>query len=484
MSLTRFMHPISRLGLTPPPPCPPDATVREAAQKMISARTHCLVIQSHDQAPQGLLDLQDLCRVMAKDGDTSAPLVSDLILAKPPEHRLPVILETAPLGMALARMDHNGPCALLVTDARGRPRGILTHRDILDRSTAEMNTALAPLFHGNEPHSLKGIHTALPGLLREAIYQGAPVDDLTGFIQSFSNQVLHRIMAESLEAKGPPPCEFVFLTMGSEGRGEQTLISDQDNALLFRDGTTDKENREAKIWFDDLSRKVCTRLDQAGFVFCTGKNMAMNPKWCQPMSVWKQYFSQWIRAASPRDLLHSGIFFDFKDGFGSKALAQELRDHLFEAIGSWSGFLRNMTENALEFRPPLGLFGKFQVAGQGDKKDTLDLKYAQLPIIDVTRIYALKYKIDTPHTPTRLFRLYTRHALTAREYQDILQSYQFLMELRFRRQITAVTDEGKPPDNDINPANLSHLDQQRLKDVFKLTEKFQQKLGIEFTGIA
>ncbi len=105
--------------------------------------------------------------------------------------------------------------------------------------------------------------------------------------------------------------------------------------------------------------------------------------------------------------------FDFKGAYGNLSLASELKDHLFESIRGWSGFLRNMTENALYFKPPIGLFGKLRVESEGKHKNAFDIKYAMLPITDVTRVYALKNNVRQTNTLSRLFRLYTRHAITA-----------------------------------------------------------------------
>ncbi|MCK5163561.1 MAG: cyclic nucleotide-binding protein, partial [Desulfobacula sp.] len=216
--------------------------------------------------------------------------------------------------------------------------------------------------------------------------------------------------------------------------------------------------------------------------FCDGNNMAKNSKWCKPLSKWKGYFNSWIRTSNPENLLHSSIFFDFRGTWGDMALADELKKYLLDAIGGWSGFLRNLTENTLYFKPPIGRFGRLVVQTQGEHKGSLDIKLAMLPLIDFTRVYALKNKISQTNTLTRLFRLYTRHALTNKEYTDIVKAYNYMMQLRFLRQITTIMDEEKSPDNYINPHNLSALDQTMLKEIFKMTEKLQQKLSIEFTG--
>lgn len=134
--------------------------------------------------------------------------------------------------------------------------------------------------------------------------------------------------------------------------------------------------------------------------------MAKNPKWCQPLEVWKSYFSDWIHAPSPRDLLHTSIFFDLRFAYGEKSLADRLVSHLFGQLAGWTGFFRNMVENAVYFRPPLGAFGRFQLEKTGPHKKCMDIKMAAMPIVDFARIYALKLGIYETATPDRLFAIY------------------------------------------------------------------------------
>jgi CBS domain-containing protein len=208
--------------------------------------------------------------------------------------------------------------------------------------------------------------------------------------------------------------------------------------------------------------------------------MAKNPKWCQPLSQWKKYFKSWIQTPAPENLLNSSIFFDFRGTWGDITLADELKDYLFNSIEKGSFFLRNLAENTLTIKPPLNMFGKFVTKTEGERKGSLDIKKAMLPIVDFARIYALKNAIPQSNTLTRLFRLYTRHAITNKEYMDIIRAYNYMMQLRFLRQITTLIDEEKPADNYIYLSNLSALDHVLLKEIIKITEKLQLKLKGEF----
>ena len=151
---------------------------------------------------------------------------------------------------------------------------------------------------------------------------------------------------------------------------------------------------DVRKYFLRFGEKTCNLLDQVGYDFCTGNVMAKNPKWCQSLSTWKGYFSSWIHTAEPVHLLQASIFFDFRGGFGDMALIESLRRHLFSSLGGWSGFFRNLTENALHFKPPIGFFRNFVVESKGEHRNKFDIKSAMTPIVDFARIYALKNRIE------------------------------------------------------------------------------------------
>ncbi|MBW2635482.1 MAG: signal transduction protein, partial [Deltaproteobacteria bacterium] len=281
---------------------------------------------------------------------------------------------------------------------------------------------------------------------------------------------------------GPPPVKFVFMILGSEGRNEQTLKTDQDNAIIFED-VPKSEKEKVMAYFLNFGEKICGLLDKAGYAFCTGGVMAKNPKWCQPLSRWKAYFSEWIHAAEGKDLLQASIFFDFRGGYGDMALIDRLRQHLFAALGGWPGFFRHLTENAMYFRPPISFFRNFVVESKGEHKDTFDIKSAMTPIVDFARIYALKNKIEETNTLERLKQLRSKQVLQQQQYEELEKAYGFLLQTRFVRQVTVIMDENGQPDNYINPKKLTRIEQKMLKEIFTRVEKFQSRLEADFIGL-
>ncbi|MBU8848365.1 MAG: CBS domain-containing protein [Desulfobacterales bacterium] len=455
--------------------CPMETSIENAAIKMSRNNASAILIKKDKRTIQGIVTDADLRKkAVAKKMDLSQPISN--IMSSP----LISISADCQVFEVFLSMIENDKRHLAVYSQSGDITGIVSEKDLISAQTKSTYLLIKTVKSAKTIQEIENIHSKLEKMLLDPIKNGASPEYITRLISMFSDAIIDKIIRFSLDKMGPSPCKFVFLTMGSEGREEQTLISDQDNAIVYEDS---KYPEKAKKYFDKLSQLICDQLNMTGYRFCDGNNMAKNPKWCQPLSKWKQYFNTWIRTSNPENLLHSSIFFDFRGTWGDLTLADELKDYLLSSIKNWAGFLRNLTENATYFKPPISRFGKFVVKTQGDQKGSLDIKLGMMPITDFTRVYALKNGISQTNTLTRLFRLYTRRALTSKEYTDIVKAYNYMMQLRFLRQITTIMDEEKIPDNYINPHNLSALDQTMLKEIFKMIEKLQQNLSVEFTGI-
>lgn len=205
--------------------------------------------------------------------------------------------------------------------------------------------------------------------------------------------------------------------------------------------------------------------------------MAKNPKWCQPLSVWKNYFLSWIRVAESDDLLSSTIFFDFRCAYGKAELVSELRSFLMDSLSEWPFFFRYMAENAQQFKPPIGFFRNFIVESKGEHRDAFDIKKVMVPIIDFARIYALKHGLSETNTQERLHQLFMRKILRWDTYNEMEHAYSFLMQLRFARQINAMMVEKAAPDNYINPKRLTRIEQTMLKEIFSRIDTMQKEIS-------
>jgi len=456
--------------------CSEDTTIQAAAVKMSAHRCSSIFIEDSTGRVKGIITDNDLrSRVIAAGHDTGKPVAG--IMSTP--------LATVPSGAtvfeALMDMMHRGIKHMAVTDNAENVVGILTNQDLLQ---LQGQSPLILIREINEAQTIDAIvdkHAKLPRMIQGLINAGAKADNVTRLITTLSDAILKKVIAFTLEECDPPPVNFVFMILGSEGRKEQTLKTDQDNAIIFEDVPAEKLEA-TRDFFLKMGEQICGHLDRAGYAFCKGGIMAQNPEWCLSITEWKQTFKGWIHAPEAEALLNASIFFDFRSGYGEEGLIDELRQHLFGALGGWAGFFRHLSENSLYFRPPLGFFRNFVVESKGEHKDAFDIKAAMQPIVDLARIYALKNKIDETNTLERLAQIYQAKELSWSEYHDLEQAYRFLLQLRFVRQITNIVDENKPPDNYVTPNKLSRIEQTMLKEIFKRIQTIQTKLEFEFLG--
>lgn len=457
--------------------CPHRETIQDAAVKMSRQRCSSIFVEDDTHTITGIVTDNDLRKkVIAAGADISQPVSH--IMSSP----VASVPASTSVFDAMMAMMQDGIKHLAVTGEKQQVVGVITNHDVIMAQSQSPLFLLREIQSAKTPEALFDKHCQLPSMIKGLINAGAKANNVTRLITTVSDVILDRIVRFAIQTEGTPPTDFVFMILGSEGRKEQTLKTDQDNAIIFKDVDTEAM-AAVTAYFLRLAERICTWLDSAGYAFCRGDIMAKNPKWCQPLSVWKRQFSTWIRTAEAEDLLNASIFFDFRGAYGDMSLIDALRRHLFATTKGWSGFFRHLTENALCFKPPLGFFRNFVVESKGDHRDAFDIKGAMMPIIDFARIYALQQGIEETNTLERLHQLYLMEILKWEEYHEIEQAYGFLMQQRFVRQVNAIIDENTAPDNYINPKKLSRIEQTLLKEIFKRIVKYQVKLSFDFIGI-
>lgn len=458
--------------------CDTDVTIQDAAVMMSRRRCSSIFIREPGGDFVGIVTDNDLRKKVIGPGyDIKRPVVE--IMSSP----LGAVPARVPIFEALMTMMQRNLKHLAVTDAGGKVIGAVTIGDLI---AAQGQSAFSLIREINAAGDVEGIadkHSHLPSLIQNLINSGVKADNVARLVSTISDAILCKLIKFAIDELGPPPAGFVFLILGSEGRREQTLKTDQDNAILFEDAPSEFTG-SVRGYFLKFGEKVCTWLDQTGYAFCNGGVMAKNSQWCQPLSVWKEYFSKWISTVEPEALLQSSIFFDFRGGYGDMALAAQLRSHLFASIAHRPNFFRYLTENSLFPKPPLGFFGNFIVESKGEHRDAFDIKTSMTTIVNFARTYALYHGIDETNTLERLNRLFLKDVLSWGDYHEIEQSYSYLMQLRFVRQVAAITRENAKPDNYITPKTLSRMEQTMLREIFKSIEKFQAKMSFDFIGVS
>jgi signal-transduction protein with cAMP-binding, CBS, and nucleotidyltransferase domain/PAS domain-containing protein len=455
--------------------CPLDTPIQKAAMAMSRAKVSAILVTAPSGEPVGIVTHRDLLdRVLAASRDTaqSVATIMSAPLVRIPEHAL--------LFEAARMMQEQSIQHLVVTDERGGTRGILSSSDILHAQRHAVGLLLSEIEQAQSPEPLRDCYQKLPCLIRFLLDAGTRIEHITRIMSSVADAITNRLIGLAEAELGPPPVPYTFLALGSAARGEQTLATDQDNAIIYANVTGD-QHAAAQTYFLKLGDKVCGWLDQVGYRRCLGGTMASNPKWCQPLDRWREYFTACITAAGPQDLLDVNIFFDFRCIHGEAGHVAELRRHLEELLRDGQPvFFFHLSQSTLQYKAPCGFFGNIQLESGGDHPATFNIKNAIVPLVNFARMYALRHHIAETNTLERLQRLRDMGILVPSSHNELVQAYTSLMQMRLAHQAGEVVRH-VAPDNYITLAELTQLEQSFLKKVFADITVFQARLETDFT---
>lgn len=444
-------------------------SLHQAAQQMSEAQSSSLLIRNKNGDIKGIAtDKAFREKVVAGRMDYDAPVSQ--IMSSP----LIFIEDSALIFEAVTLMEEKNVKHLVVKNEAGEAVNVLSNENLLNVHRYSSVFLAKEIQDASSIEEIVASHKRLPRIIKSLVDSGAHAGNITRITSMVSEAVLLKCIEFAIDELGEPPARFAFICLGSEGRQEQTLVTDQDNALIFED-VDETDNESVTHYFLRLGEKVCTWLDQVGYVFCKGKVMAMNPQWCKPLRVWKDYFSIWITEARPQDLLEVSIFFDFRCMYGEKSLVNELRSHVGRRVTNRDAFFHQLAQNALLFKLPLNFFGNIAVESGGDHANTFNIKHAIALIVGYARLYAINFALEETNTLQRLDRLQTKNLLAGHLHEDLREAYNYLMQIRFKHQVERM-DQGLEPDNHILLEELNSMEKNTLKNIFGKIGSLQKKL--------
>ncbi len=469
-SLTRTLGELIR---HPPVVCPSTLTLREAAQRMADAKVRTIVAVGPDGAPAGMFTLVDLLRRVVLPGRSLDSPLADAMTS--PLVTLPASA-TAYEGMHV--MAERGVRQLAVVE-NGQLAGVVNERDLFALQRVSMRQVHEGLHAADTVDKLKRAAEDIRLLAPNLLAQGVGAEPLTRTIASLNDALSRRAIDLALERHPLQDIDWCWLALGSEGRGEQTFATDQDNALLFvaPDPAAATEIRERLLAF---ARDVNASLDALGFPLCTGNVMAGNPDLCLSVDEWKAKFLHWIREPTPLALLNANIVFDFRALYGDSTLCEALRTWLFRYTEANALFLRMMVQNALATDAPVGLIRAFAVDDEPAVKGTIDLKSRGTRLfVDCARVFALALGIPDTGTAPRLRLAGERLHVERRHVDATVEAFHFLQLLRLRQQDLPAGEGGASP-NRIDPYALNDIDQRMLKEAFRQAKQLQERLRMSY----
>lgn len=308
-------------------------------------------------------------------------------------------------------------------------------------------------------------------------------DGLTGALATYGISWLNdalaaRVVAITAEDARLPAANWCWIGLGSEGRHEQTLVTDQDNGLIFS-ASDESEADLLREVFLPFAKQTNQRLADCGFTLCSGDIMAGNPAWCRSEDEWKTLFFDWIHKPEPSALLNASIFFDVRPLYGDFSLVDPLRNMLARWAPSAETFLRLMATNALAAEPPIGFTGDVVMEKDGKDKFVDIKKYGIRIFVDVARIVGLAYGVKSASTRTRFLEAGEKFGMSALDISAALQAMSELQRLRLHHQHTAIIG-GAKPDNHLHPEELSTYDEAVLREGLKQAKRLQQRLKLTY----
>jgi len=459
--------PIADLMTPAPITITPEQPVKAAALIMRERDISCLPVVA-DKRLIGILTSGDLVdRVLAPGQGLDMP-VSHAMTADP------FSLSPDALGFdALLAMTERSIGHLPIVE-KGKLVGIVTASNLVRRQAMSSAFLISDIKKCRTFEEAASAVDRLPQLLVQLVASGLAAHDIGRLITSVADALTRRLLDMAESVLGPPPVPYLWLACGSQGRKEQTGISDQDNCLFLDDGYQPKDHEG---YFEQLAKFVSDGLDACGYYYCPGDMMATNPRWRQSVTVWRDYFRGWIAEPDPMAQMLSSVMFDLRPIAGKIELFEGMQAETLERARKNSIFRAHMISNSLKHTPPLSLFRGFALIRHGEHKDTVDLKLnGMVPIVDLARVYALEAGIEQANTRERLVLAREAGKVSEAGFRDLIDAFDLIADTRLQRQAEQIRG-GRKPDNFLPPSILSDLERNHLRDAFVVVKTLQSALA-------
>lgn len=460
--------PLGDLVRRPPVTVTPRASLREVFERMEAERVGSVIVGD----AEGIFTRQDVVGRVVLPGVPLETPIADVMTSPLLALDANASVAEAVLLMAERTIRH------VPVKRDGVLVGVVTERDlfVLQRQTLRgISEAIAA---ARTPDALARTADDIRAWSAALVAQGVSASFVTRLISRLNDQVTMRVIALVARERGLRFERCCWLALGSEGREEQTIATDQDNGLILPDDTSDADRT---AWLA-LADAVNHALDACGYPLCKGGIMAGNPRWCLPATEWHRLFDGWIDRGDPESLLAANIFFDFRALAGDAALAAQLRRHVTERAAGNPRFLKQMSDNARRSGPPASWTGGLLDKLFADEAVEVDLKLSgTAAFVDAARLLALAHRIPATGTAERLEALVAAQASQADEVRAWIDAFQFLQSLRLRVQHNR-RDVPIANANLLDTRTLSDIDRRILKEAFRQARKLQQRLAVDYPG--
>lgn len=466
-----FDTPMSRLTHPQPLTCPSTTSISEAVARMHERGVGSIVITDDEATPQGIFTVHDLRRLVAVGTPLDRP-VSEGMTADPWTLEADLPAFEGVLALAAHAIRH------IVLVRQGRLVGVVSERDLFALKRIEVVELTRAIDRARSVEALAASRRGVARLIDSLMAYGASASHVTRVLTLLNDHTVARAVELGRDELGDPGVEFTWLAFGSEGRCEQTLLTDQDNGILFEPASDGVEASRQRLL--PLARRINEILAACGFSLCDGGIMAGNAGLCLSHDEWLRRFDGLIRTNTPENLLQSSIYFDLRPVQGPEQPVVALRSRVWEQAASNSLFRRMMAGNALQNRPPLGWLREFALQRDPDGQRRLDLKMGGLtPFVDAARLLSLEGRITETNTQRRLEAVAEAGLVDARTAAAWSASFSYLQLRRLQLHQQQARD-GESLSNRLNPRSLNSLDRRVLREAFRQATDLQKRIAVRY----
>ena len=446
------------------------ATIGDGAKLMTERGVSSLIIID-DGELRGILTDRDLRRRVLAAGHGPELAIAEAMTPDPATVDPSMLAFEAMLLMAERGYHH-----LPVADDSGVV-GMVVIGDLLRTLHTDPVYATATLARKKTVEEIAEVAANARLVVSRFIERGVSADEISRLLTVTADAVARRLLDMAEDRFGPPPVPYSFVVLGSQGRREMGMASDQDNALILDDSYDEAAHGE---YFEKLSEFVCGALAECGYPLCPGDMMASNPDWRMSLSKWKTVFHQWITKPDPDALLHAQTFFDIRGVHGEDQLVDDLRASYVPIAEGSKRLHAHLAKLAAHREPPLGFFRGLVLEKGGSHENTLDIKKGGIAtVVQMARLFAVSAGLPQIGTRERLNAAAGAGAVSRQGAADLRDAFDFLSTVQFSHQQAAVNAGGEP-NNHVNPKKLSRLEREHLRDAFSVIRRLQQSLATKY----
>ncbi len=467
------LAPLRGLARREPLVVTPATELREALYRFSQDEEDAAVVADAESGlPLGLVTLRDILHVISFEGGSLEDPVANHMIGAPLS-----LAADAPAHRAKVLMAKKGASHLVLTEPDGRLSGLVTQADLLGLRVGGAESLIASIGAARDMAAMTIAADRVRRRGAELFQGGMGVEPLCQWMSGLNDLIGMRVIELIEDEFDLPAVPWCWIVFGSEGRLEQTFVTDQDNGLLFvpPDPASTPALREAFLPF---AQAVNQALHHCGFERCRGNIMASNPDWCLSAAEWRQRFADWLHVPDPKAVLHGTIFFDFRPLYGSSEPVDQLRRWLIGEAPDQDRFFHALAEQTMSATPPLGWAGQFTFDRNRDFPHTIDLKLQGARFfMDAARLWALKEGVWATNTAERLRAI---GRIRRRRPEDIsaeIEAFHLIQRFRINQQLQT-QDPGAV--NRVDPEDLNELHRLMLKESFKQARKLQARLRQEF----